>query len=190
MEFEDDSFYIEKTQNGDMGAFGKLIQKYQGYAFTLAQRILNNHHESEEVVQDAFVKAYQAINSFEGKSKFTTWLYTIVYNEAIMKVRKRKTHSDVDDLKENPEINSYQLDGFGLLSSNERKAILKEGLSKMKPSESAVLTLFYLNQFSIKEIEEITSQSNSQVKILLHRGRKNLYDILQKETNNELSQLL
>jgi len=190
MQFEEDSFYVQKTKNGDLKAFGKLVQKHQGYAFTLAQRILNNHHESEEAVQDAFVKAFQAINSFEGKSKFTTWLYTIVYNEAVQKIRKRKNYTNIEDFREDSEFHSNQLDGFSLLNSNERKEILKDGLSKMKPAESAVLTLFYLNQFSIKEIEKITSQSKSQVKILLHRGRKNLYDILQKQTKNELSELL
>ncbi len=190
MQFEEDSIYIEKTKKGDLDAFGILVSKHQGYAFTLALRLLKNREESEEAVQDAFLKAYQALGNFEGKSKFTTWLYTIVYNEAMARIRKRKNIDSLDEVQETSQMTSSIPDGFDLLNSNERKEILRFALEEMKPAESAVISLFYLNQMSIKEIQEITAQSSSQVKILLHRGRKNLYSILKKHTKNEIGQLL
>ncbi|MFC3878829.1 RNA polymerase sigma factor [Algoriphagus namhaensis] len=187
MRTEEDSFYIEKTKNGDLQAFGALVLKYQTYALTLAVRILKNRQEAEEATQDAFVKAFQAIQDFEGNSKFTTWLYTIVYREAIGRIRKRKYFEEMDELEDSIAIISEDLNGFEILNRNERKEILRAGLDSLKPAESAILSLFYLDQLSIKEIEDITAQSNSQVKVLLHRGRKNLYSILQRQTNKEIS---
>lgn len=187
MRTEEDSFYIEKTKNGDLQAFGALVLKYQTYVLTLAVRILKNREEAEEATQDAFVKAFQAIQDFEGHSKFTTWLYTIVYREAIGRIRKRKYFEEVDELEDSIAITSEDLNGFEILHRNERKEILLAGLESLKPAKSAILSLFYLDQLSIKEIEDITAQSNSQVKVILHRGRKNLYSILQRQTNKEIS---
>jgi RNA polymerase sigma-70 factor (ECF subfamily) len=87
-------------------------------------------------------------------------------------------------------ISQDLLGGIENLLAQERKELIQKGLERLKSNESAVLTLFYLEEQSIKEIQEITSYSESQVKILLHRGRKNLFDILQKITNNELINLL
>ncbi|WP_339704312.1 sigma factor [Algoriphagus aquimarinus] len=77
MRFQEDHHYIEKALRGNMNAFGQLIQKHEKYAFTLALRILKNREEAEEAAQDAFMKAYHSFKTFEGKSKFTTWLYKI-----------------------------------------------------------------------------------------------------------------
>jgi RNA polymerase sigma-70 factor (ECF subfamily) len=191
MPYQDDLFYIEETKKGDLNAFGILIQKHEKYAFTLALRILKHREEAEEVAQDAFMKAYYGIHSFEGNSKFTTWLYKIIFNEAVGRQRKKKNNWDLIENEVAETIISQDLlGGIENLLAQERKELIQKGLERLKSNESAVLTLFYLEEQSIKEIQEITSYSESQVKILLHRGRKNLFDILQKITNNELINLL
>ncbi|MEB2783824.1 RNA polymerase sigma factor [Algoriphagus persicinus] len=191
MRFQEDHHYIEKTLRGNRSAFGQLIQKHEKYAFTLAMRILKNREEAEEASQDAFMKAFHSLKTFEGKSKFTTWLYKIVYNEALGRLRKSATFTlqldAVEELSSGPD--DY-LDGLKSLQLNERKELIQRGLHAMKPAESAVLTLFYLEEQSIKEIEEIMDLTSSNVKILLHRGRKSLLESLQKITNNELIDLL
>ncbi|MEN2282294.1 RNA polymerase sigma factor [Algoriphagus sp. SE2] len=191
MHFKEDSFYIEKTLEGDLNAFGQLIQKHEKYAYTLAFRILKNQEEAEEAAQDAFMKVYYSLNSFEGKSKFTTWLYKIIYNEALGRLRRSKrilvNLDEIKDTKENPtEFKS----GMEQLQIEERKTLIKKALNSIKPTESAILTLFYLEQQSIKEIEQITDLTESHIKILLHRGRKSLLASLQKITNQELINLL
>lgn len=191
MHFEEDSIYIEKTKQGDLAAFGQLVQKHQSYAFTLALRILKNKEEAEEAAQDAFIKAYEGLSSFEGKSKFTTWLYTIVYHESLTKLRKNNRYFvDIEAAEIKEKIESSFLNGFDEIQSSQRKELIQHGLREMKPAESAIITLFYLQEQSIKEIESITNHSNSQVKILLHRGRKNLLECLQKIAKEELSELL
>ncbi len=191
MRFQEDLVYIESTLNGDMNAFGQLIQKHEKYAFTLALRIMKNPEEAEEVAQDAFMKVYHSLNTFEKKSKFTTWLYKIIYNEALGRLRKSKIFNV--QLEEIPESEEYQidfLDGLSSLHLEERSHLIRKALDKLKPSESAILTLFYLKEQAIKEIEEITGFSESQVKILLHRGRKHMLESLKKISNQELINLL
>lgn len=174
-----------------MNAYGQLIQKHEKYAFTLAMRILKNREEAEEASQDAFMKAFHSLKTFEGKSKFTTWLYKIVYNEALGRLRKSKNYTiQLDEVEETTSSSVDYLDGLKSLQVIERKELIQRGLDAMKPAESAVLTLFYLDEQSIKEIEEIMGLTSSHVKILLHRGRKNLLVSLQKITNSELIHLL
>ncbi|MEB2782281.1 RNA polymerase sigma factor [Algoriphagus sp. C2-6-M1] len=191
MRFQEDHHYIEKTLRGNRSAFGQLIQKHEKFAYTLAMRILKNREEAEEASQDAFMKAFHSLKTFEGKSKFTTWLYKIVYNEALGRLRKSATYTlQLDAVEELSSDPADYLDGLKSLQLNERKELIQRGLHTMKPRESAVLTLFYLEEQSIKEIEEIMDLTSSNVKILLHRGRKSLLESLQKITNNELIDLL
>ncbi|EAZ80650.1 RNA polymerase sigma factor [Algoriphagus machipongonensis] len=191
MHFENDLYYIEKTLAGDRHAFGQLIQKHQNYAYTLAYRILKNSEEAEEATQDSFMKVYDSLKKFERKSKFTTWLYKIVYHEALGRLRKMKNImidiDEVTDLK--LPVDDFS-NGLELLHLQERKDLIKNALDGLKATESAVLTLFYLEEQSIKEIEVITELSESHIKILLHRGRKNMLISLQKFTKKEISHLL
>lgn len=191
MRFQEDHYYIEKTLQGNMNAYGQLIQKHEKYAFTLAMRILKNREEAEEASQDAFMKAFHSLKTFEGKSKFTTWLYKIVYNEALGRLRKSKNYTiQLDEVGDLARGTIDYVDGLRSLQLIERKALIQQGLETMKPAESAVLTLFYLEEQSIKEIEEIMSLTSSHVKILLHRGRKNLLESLRNITKSELIHLL
>lgn len=191
MRFQEDHLYIERTLRGNMNAYGQLIQKHEKYVFTLAMRILKNREEAEEAAQDAFMKAFHSLKTFEGKSKFTTWLYTIVYNEALGRLRKSKNHTvQLDEVEDIANGSTDYLDGLKSLQLIERKELIQRGLDAMKPAESAALTLFYLEEQSIKEIEEIMGLTGSHVKILLHRGRKSLLESIQKITKAELINLL
>ncbi|MEP0713545.1 MAG: sigma-70 family RNA polymerase sigma factor [Algoriphagus sp.] len=191
MRFQEDDQYIEKTLRGNLNAYGQLILKHEKFAFTLALRLLKNREEAEEATQDAFMKAFHSLKTFEGNAKFTTWLYKIVYNEALGRLRKTKSYSvSLEQVVENADESSVYLDGLKSLQLNERKELLQQGLDCLKPAESAVLTLFYLEEQSIKEIEEIMSLTSSNIKILLHRGRKNLLESIQRITKSEIIHLL
>jgi RNA polymerase sigma factor (sigma-70 family) len=191
MRFQEDHHYIEKTLQGNLNAYGQLIQKHEKYVFTLALRILKNREEAEEAAQDAFMKAFHSLKNFEGNSKFTTWLYKIVYNESLGRLRKSKNYTvQLEEIGEPTNSSVDYLDGLKSLQLIERKELIQQGLDTIKPAESAVLTLFYLEEQSIKEIEEIMSLTGSHVKVLLHRGRKSLLESLRKITKSELIHLL
>ena len=93
-----DQICIEKILQGDTSSFSFLVESYKDMAYTIAMKIVRNAEDAEEVAQDSFVKAYQQLQSFKGNSKFSTWLYTIVYRTAISKIRKKKLEvTDIDD---------------------------------------------------------------------------------------------
>jgi RNA polymerase sigma factor (sigma-70 family) len=83
MSLTTDQQLIEKTLRGDTSSFGKLVERYQDFVFTIAFRIMKVREEAEEVAQDSFIKAYESLNSFRGESKFSSWLYSIAYRKAL-----------------------------------------------------------------------------------------------------------
>lgn len=90
MNHTEDFYYIEQTLKGNTKAFAFLLEKYRNYVYTIAFRILKNKEDAEETAQDCFIKAYGQLSNFEGQSKFSTWLYTIVFRLSISKIRKNK----------------------------------------------------------------------------------------------------
>ena len=90
MKYKEDDFYIDRILSGEVAAYASLVEKHKDLVFSIALKVLNNREDAEEVAQDAFVKAYQSLKTFERKSKFSTWLYRIVYNAAVSKTRKKK----------------------------------------------------------------------------------------------------
>jgi RNA polymerase sigma-70 factor (ECF subfamily) len=191
MHFQEDQYYIDKTLDGDKHAFGKLIQKHEKYAYTLALRIVKNPEEAEEIAQDSFLKVFQRLKSFEGKSKFSTWLFKIIYHESIRRLRKTKQfHISLDQIQESEQNQAEFVDGMNSLLEKERKELIQNALEKLKPSEAAILTLFYLDEQSIKEIEQITNLTEGNIKILLHRGRKSMLGILNKNFDPKMINLL
>lgn len=191
MKYKEDSEYILAIKNGDKKAFGTLVQKHQSYAYTLAIRILKNQEDAQEVAQDSFIKIFHHIHEFQEKSTFKTWLYKIVYHEALGVLRKKKRQFvSIEDFHEDHLDQVEYQSGLDLLEENERKTIIRQALHQLKPAESAILTLYYLDEQSIKEIEDITNFTESNIKILLHRGRKSLVKELNKTHHKETIKVL
>ncbi|MBK3518964.1 RNA polymerase sigma factor [Carboxylicivirga marina] len=182
---------IKLIKAGDIGAFAQLIDKYQHMAYTLANSIVKNKQEAEEVTQDAFYKAYKALDKFKGDAEFSTWLYRIIYNTAISKMRGRKAEtSDLDNKEvEKQETLSFS-DNLNRLEQKERKVILKKALSKLKEQDAFIIILYYYKEQSIEEIEQATGLSKSNVKIKLHRGRKQLQKELETLLQDELKSFI
>src|SRR5258708_27772426 len=90
-EVHPDVALVALAREGDVGAFEKLVKQYDRQVFRIAQHITQNREDAEDVVQDAFLKAYQKLDQFQGNSKFYTWLVRIAVNESLMRLRKRKT---------------------------------------------------------------------------------------------------
>jgi RNA polymerase sigma-70 factor (ECF subfamily) len=154
-------------------------------------RIVKNPEEAEEIAQDSFLKVFQRLKSFEGKSKFSTWLFKIIYHESIRRLRKTKQfHISLDQIQESEQNQAEFVDGMNSLLEKERKELIQNALEKLKPSEAAILTLFYLDEQSIKEIEQITNLTEGNIKILLHRGRKSMLGILNKNFDPKMINLL
>ncbi len=185
-----DSEHIQKVLDGDDHAFRYLIDKYRDMSYSLAIGIVKDEAIAEEVTQDAFLKAYRSLNQFEHRSKFSTWLYKIVTNEALKHLRKKnlKYTDDVNELNsiEYSEINT----SVSELTEKEQKYYINKCLEQLLPNDGLVLRLFYLNEQSLKEISEITGFSNSNIKTILHRARKRFYIALKEELKHEIKSIL
>ncbi len=188
MAINKDQLYIDKVISGDLSAYTYLVDKHKDMAFSVALRIVRNREEAEEIVQDAFVKAYQNIEAFRNKSKFSTWLYRIVFNAAISRTRKKSLEStDLDSFV----IDNYSTDeikeNINKLDSNEQIKLVNKLIDKLPPLEYTLVNLYYKEECSIDEISEITGLTDSNVKVKLHRIRKKLYSELQQILNVELN---
>lgn len=183
-----DDLYIRKVLDGQTEEFRYFIHQYKDLAFSVAFSVVKNEFTAAEVVQESFVKAFQNLKSFKGQSKFSTWLCRIVINESFKVSRKeRKTVLDSSSVSktepgENPSV-------FDEIKETEQKYYINECLSKLPVNECLVLRLYYLAENSIKEICEMTGWSESNVKVLMHRGRNNMQEMLEKMLKTEVKSL-
>lgn len=177
-----DNFYIEKVLKNDLNAYSVLVDRHKDMVYSIALRILKNREDAEELAQDTFIKAYQSLNSFKGESKFSTWLYRIVYNAAISKTRKKqfKTTDLNYEIVENYSVDEIKED-VNRLSDDEQKNIVNKILTKLNPEESILITLFYFNEKTTEDIGSIMGLSQANVKVRLHRLRKRLLAEVQSE---------
>lgn len=185
-----DSVYIRKVLEGDAHAYRYFIEKYRDMAYSLAISIVKDSSVAEEVTQDAFIKAYNALANFEQRSKFSTWLYKIVTNEALKKFKKKSLAytSDINQINEVEYSNIN--DSVNELTEQDQKYYINHVLDKMLPNDSLILKLYYLNENSIKEIIKITGFSGTKIKTILHRARKRFYGELKKVLKQEINSII
>ncbi len=185
-----DSEYIQKVLDGDTEAFRYFIEKYRDMAYSLAISIVRNGPIAEEVTQDAFLKAFKSLEKFEQRSKFSTWLYKIVRNEGLKRIRK-KDFGYTDDINELSDISYSEVNhAVNELVETEQKYYINMVLEQLIPNDSLVLRLFYLDEQNLKEIGEITGLSETNIKTILHRARKRFYTLLEKELKHEMKSIL
>jgi len=186
-----DQIYIEKVLFGDASSFSFLVESYKDMAYTIALKIVRNPEDAEEVAQDSFVKAFQQLQTFKGNSKFSTWLYTIVYRTAISKIRKKKLEvTDIDEyVIENHSID-FSFPQLDLLKAEEQKKYVTLAINALAELDALLITLFYLNENTFDEIIEITGLTKTNIKVRLFRARKKLYKELSKILKTELKTIL
>ena len=146
---------------GERHAFEELVNRHKRYAFTIAFKILQNRPEAEEAAQDSFIKAYHHLKGFNRQSKFSTWLYRIVFNTSITYKRKnRHRFQDIEDT-----VLEYDQKADESLEKSDKKKYLDQAMTRLNENDRTALTLFYLNEFSLEEIGEIMSMQVNTVKI-------------------------
>ena len=182
-----DDYYIAKTLNGDTNSFGFLVERYQNMVFNLSLKMLKHREEAEEVAQDTFIKAYKSLKSFNGDSKFSTWIYRIAYNTSLDRIKKNvKFNNSVEiDKISSKEISSVE-HIFEGIERQERNEIVQDCLHQLPEDERMILHLFYFEEQSLKEITEVLSISESNVKVKLFRARKKLFTIFKTSVEHEI----
>ncbi len=167
--------YIQKVRNGEHSAYAVLVDSYKSMAYAIALKVVGNSEDAEDVAQEGFIKAYQQLHQFEGKSKFSTWLYTIVHRTALAKVNENRirTFSITDNFKEN-FATDHTVPQLSILQVDDEQRLIAQAINQLSKTDGLLVMLYYINENSVKEIHEITGLSAANIKIRLFRARKKL----------------
>lgn len=173
--------HIERILAGEHHLYAELVNKYKSYAFTVAQKILQNRPDAEEAAQDAFIKAFHHLSDFHRQAKFSTWLYRIVFNTAITYKRKRRHNfQNIENT-----VVEYQEEANMMLEKRDKKKYLDLAMNRLNAADRTALTLFYMEEFSLEEIAEITGMQANTAKVRIHRARQRLADELKSLLKKE-----
>ncbi len=185
----DESALVARAQAGDSEAFGELVSRYQNKIYRLAKHITQNDEDAEDVLQEAFLKAYEHLSGFQGNSKFYTWIVRIAVNEALMKLRKRKSDRtvpldepvDTGEEMVNREIAVWEDNPEQRYSREEMQQILNEAVADLKPDFRTVFALRDIEELSTEETAEALGISIPAVKSRLLRARLALREKLTRK---------
>src|SRR5271163_1192115 len=184
----DDLDLVHATKDGDVAAFEQLVKRYDRKLLRIAQSITHNREDSQDAVQEAFLKAYQNLPAFREDSKFSTWLFRITVNQSLMKLRKQRTtressldedfQADGDVLPK--EVADWAPNPEQLYWASELRAILIKCLEELNPILRTVFVLRDIEGLTIDQTVEVLSVSETAVKARLWRARLQLREGLTK----------
>lgn len=178
---------IAKCRNGDRAAMRELIDLHKDRLFSFIWRMVHDHHETEDICQDAFLKAFASLNTFSNEFRFSTWLFTIGYRVCLNRLRrKRGATADIDF----GVIPAPAGDGPELVSSEEAgkiRGLVWEAVDQLSPPQRAAVLLFYRHDFGCHEIARVLEVPLATVKSHLHRARARLREILESHTSADFS---
>jgi RNA polymerase sigma-70 factor, ECF subfamily len=172
-----DEVLVAAAKLGDHSAFTELWTRHSNTAFKMAYRITGNRDDAEDVIQDAWMKAYVHLKTFDGRAKFSTWLTRITINSALMTLRKKRAHHEtrmeVTDGEnwQYWEITDRTKDVEELYAGNERIGALRQAICLLRPSLRNVVEMHQFNDRSVKEVAELAGLSVAATKSRLLRAR-------------------
>ncbi|RFZ81439.1 sigma-70 family RNA polymerase sigma factor [Mucilaginibacter terrenus] len=183
---------IEQTLAGNQSAYADLVKRHQRFVFTLALRFTKRREDAEEVAQDCFIKAYRSLTGFQKQSKFSTWLYSIVYTTAMTFLRKKRVDtSSIDDeatcLQIESRPSAYDTHNA---ENKSRSFYLNQAIEQLSADDAAIITMFYKGEQSLEEIARTMGIEANTVKVKLFRARQRLKDKLEHNLKHEVNELI
>jgi len=179
----DEQQLIVQAKVGDRSAFRCLVERYMKDAYNVAYSLLGDHHSAEDVAQEAFVRVHRSLNTFRGESGFGTWLYRIVTNLSLNRLKqaaRRRTH----EVLSLPEDGVAAHDASQLLQQAETTEHLERALHELPTLQRAVVILRHIDGLSTKQVSRILGCSEGTVKTHLYRGLGHLRKKLEHLHNN------
>jgi RNA polymerase sigma-70 factor, ECF subfamily len=176
----EEQVWLEQARQGDKTAFGNLIEAYQTPVYNLAYRMLNNSGEAEEAAQEAFIRAYTRLSSYNPEHKFSTWMLSITSNYCIDLIRKRRALllSLDEPLPAHPALQSDKSKGpEAQMVINEQQEMVQNLLQELPEDYREAVVLRYWHELSYEEIAEIMNTTVSAIKSRLFRARRLLAEI-------------
>ena len=172
-----DEVLVAAAKLGDHPAFAELWTRHSNTAFKMACRIMGNRDDAEDVIQDAWMKAYVHLKAFDGRAKFSTWLTRITINSALMTLRRKRAHPETSMEIEDGEtwrrceIRDQTKDVEELYAWHERAERLRRAICRLQPTLRNVVEIHQLSDRSVKEVAELAGLSVAATKSRLLRAR-------------------
>jgi RNA polymerase sigma-70 factor (ECF subfamily) len=182
----DDHRLIQDCLNGNTAAFGELVARHQDRLFNSVVRLVDHTEDARDVVQEAFLHAYQSLRSFKGDSLFFTWLYRIAVNAAISMKRKQRVVLRMHSTGENSQAidpldpSESNRPGHAIEMAEEERSV-HEALQKLSPEHRAVLIMRDMEGMKYEEIAEVLNVPVGTIRSRLHRARLEMRDVLLQE---------
>ncbi len=186
----DDRTLITECLEGRPAAFGELVHRYQNRLYNTVLRMIGNSEDAQDVVQEAFLHAYQSLASFKGDSLFFTWIYRIAINTAISLKRKQKSmisidgHPDSGQLIDPLDSSESSRPGHALEMAEEEQS-LRNALARLSPEHRTVLVLKDIEGHKYEEMAELLEVPIGTIRSRLHRARLELRELLQGEESSD-----
>lgn len=182
-----DAELVNQILNGNENAFRYLVATNQRLVMHVVGRIVMQQEDIEDICQEVFMKVFRQIKRFRGDSRLSTWIATIAYNTSISHIRSKKRRNEVN--VEEDVLSGFEKSDNGQVQRKiekaEAKQLLLEMIEKLPLNYRTVLTLFHLEEFSYKEIEEITGMPEGTIKSYLSRARSLLKEKLEHVIESE-----
>src|SRR6476469_1082696 len=158
----DEGILVAQAREGDTTAFGELVRRYEGKIFRLAQHVTQNREDAEDVLQETFMQDYEHLDQFKGDSKFYTWIVRIAVNQALMKLRKRKTDKTVsmDETIDTGEDTVAR--EIAAWDENPEERYSREELNEILESAIENLAAPYRTVFVLRDIEELSTEETAE----------------------------
>lgn len=176
----EEQVWLEQARRGDQIAFGKLIEAYQRPVYNLAYRMLNNPGEAEEAAQEAFIRAYTRLHTYNPSHKFSTWMLSITSNYCIDLIRKRRALllSIDEPLPPHPALMSDRNKGpEAQMEMSEQQEMVQSLLQELPEDYRQAVVLRYWHEMSYEEIAEVMDTTVSAIKSRLFRARRQLAEV-------------
>ncbi|HEV2947821.1 MAG TPA: sigma-70 family RNA polymerase sigma factor [Gemmataceae bacterium] len=182
----DEHRLIEQCRKGHTAAFGELVRRYQDRLFNTVYRLVDSTEDAQDVVQEAFLHAYQSLDRFKGDAQFFTWLYRIAVNSAISLQRKQRTTVHLGDnrggkgsVPEPHDLSEFSQPDQALERADEERRI-QSALNRLSAEHRAVLILKDLEDQKYETMAEILQVPIGTIRSRLHRARLELREVLEK----------
>ena len=182
----DDHRLITECLNGDAAAFGVLVRRYQDRLYNAVYRWVDNAEDAQDVVQEAFLNAYQSLDSFKGEALFSTWLYRIAFNTAVSLRRKQRAVLSIEayrngEGKGEPEDPSPVSRPGHALEQAEQERRIQEALNRLSPEHRAVLVLKDMEGQKYETMAQVLQVPIGTIRSRLHRARLELRELLEQD---------
>lgn len=173
---QEENSIIDRVLAGEKEAYARLVDEYKSFAFTIAMKITGERADAEEAAQDAFVRAYSYLKGFNRQSRFSTWLYRIVFNTAVSYKRKKKP------MLSTLEFHDTAAAEDNALEKGDKSRYLAQAMGQLNEADRMAIQLYYIKEFSLEEVAGMMGHNLNTLKVRIHRARQRLA--------NELSRLL